>query len=146
MSTVWIVLIIALLVVELIKMELVGACGAVGSACGLIAYFLGLNWYFQVPIAIIVTLLLIVLVRPIGLKYVNRMKKESDKQNLVGLDAIVLTTIDNAQGVGVVSINGKQWSAKSHRPNTVISAGTLVKVVAMNKNTAIVDDRVRKRR
>lgn len=143
MFTVWMILIVLLLVMEFIRMELWGACGAVGAVCAMIVMAFGLGPIFQVPVAILVAVLMIVLVRPIGLKYVHRMKKESEVQKLVGADAIVLSTIDNSQGVGIVSINGRQWSARSKRPNAVITAGNVVTVVAISTNTAIVDDRKR---
>lgn len=142
---IWMILMIILLVIEFIRIEFIGACGAMGALCGLIANLCGLNVVLQIVIAIGVTLLLLVTVRPVAMKAINRMKRESDIQNLVGADAIVICAIDNSQGVGVVEINGRQWSARSHRPNAVIREGEVVKVVAMNKNTAIVDDRKRNR-
>lgn len=146
MPTVWMGIMLVLLGIEFIRMELFGACGAIGALCGLISYAVGLPLIAQIGIAVVVTVILVVGVRPIGMKYVNRMRKESQIQQLVGSDAIVVCAIDNSQGVGVVTINGKQWSARSHRPNAIIPAGQVVTVVAMNNNTAIVDDNKRNRR
>lgn len=140
---IWVAILLVLLVFEFIRMELLGACGAVGALAGLVANIFGLAIYWQIGIAVAISGFLIVVARPVGMKYVNRIKKESANQLLIGADAIVVCDIDNAHGVGVVSINGKQWSARSHRANSVIRAGEVVKVVAMNKNTAIVDDRKR---
>lgn len=141
--TIWMVLLIICLVLEFVRMNLYGACGAAGALGGLIAAAFGLAVYFQIPIAIIIAVGLVVAVRPIGLKYVNRMKKDSKMLNLVGRDAIVVATINSMQGTGMITINGRSYAAKSHRPNAVIEKGTLVKVVAMNKDVAIVDDKKR---
>lgn len=142
---VWMIIIVLLLVLEFIKMELYGACIAIGSLGAAIASIFGLNIGFQILIAVVISMLLIVFVRPIGMKYVSRMKKETMRQKMVGADAIVSRKIDNAEGTGMVIINGTEWAAKSHRPNAVIQPGTLTKVVAMNRDVAIVDDRVRNR-
>ena len=144
--TIWILIILALLVCEFITMRLYGACGAVGALAGVIVKIIGYDWYIQIPAAIVVTVMLLILVRPLGMKHVARIHRENQLQSLVGSDAIVISQINNQQGVGIVSINGKQWSARSHRPNAVIKAGEVVKVVAMNRDVAIVDDRKRNRR
>lgn len=138
--TVWTVIMLAGLVAELVTVSLYGACAAVAAFAGLIAYLFGLAIYFQIPIAIAVAVFMLVVLRPIGMKYVNRVKRQNRIQNLVGCDAIVICRIDNSQGVGVVSVNGKQWSARSHRPNAVIDEGSVVTIIAMKGDTAIVDD------
>lgn len=141
--TVWAIIITVLLVFEMLRMELYGACLAVGAIVGLVTCAFNLPLYVQIPAAVVVGVILIFTVRPVGMKYISRIKKESRALNLVGKDAIVICKIDNAAGVGVISVAGKQWSAKSHRPNAVIAEGEVVKIVAMKDNTAIVDDRKR---
>ena len=143
MAMVWIGIMLAALVAEFITMELFGAFAAAGALAGLVANAFGLPTVLQACIAVAVGVVLALLLRPVGMKYINKMRRDNKLQSMVGADAIVISTINNAQGVGMVTINGKQWSAKSHRPNAVIHAGQVVKVVAMNHNTAIVDDRVR---
>lgn len=142
---IWVIIIVACLLLEIVKMEFVGICGAFGAIAGLIVNLKGLNLYIQIIVAIVFAFCMMVGLRPIGLKYINRIKKEGRLQELVGRDAIVTALIDNAQGVGVVSVAGKQWSARSNRPNAVIKEGTVVKIIAMKKDVAIVDDRKRNR-
>lgn len=146
MPSIWMGIMLVLLIIEFISMELYGACGAIGALAGLIAYVFDVPLFAQIGIAVLVAVFLVAAVRPIGMKYIYRIKKASRIQDLVGMDAIVVCAVDNSQGVGVVSINGRQWSARSHRPNAVIPAGQVVTVVAMNKDTAIVDDNRRNRR
>lgn len=139
----WAILVVGLLVFELISMELYGGCLAIASIGGLLAAIFELSVIWQILIAVVVAAILIVLVRPIAYKYVKQIKKESRVQRLVGADAVVVRTIDNSKGVGMVTINGQTWAAKSHRPNAVIATGQVVKVVAMSKTMAIVDDKKR---
>lgn len=143
---IWVVILLIALIAEFVTMELYGACVSVGAIGALVGYLFGLNIFLQLIILVAITGFLLVVARPVGMKYVSRIKKESRRLSLVGADAVVICAIDNSAGVGVVAINGTQWQAKSHRPNAIIREGEVVKVVAMNGNVAIVDDMKRRTR
>ena len=136
---IWLIILIICLVIEFIKIELVGACGAIGALAGLIVGLFGVGSVWQILAAVAVTALLLVYVRPIGMKYVMRARREKDLMDLEGCDAIVTCRIDNAAGLGVVRIGAKNWSARSNRPNAVINEGELVTVIKMRGNVAYVD-------
>ena len=141
---VWAVLLIAFLIFEFVKANLYGACGAAGCVGGIIAFAFSLHPVLQFVIAAAIAVVLIFTVRPIGMKYVNRIKKHNAMLSLEGSDAIVICRVDNAQGVGVVNIAGREWSARSNRPNTVFNEGEVVKVIAMRNGKAYVDYRNKK--
>ncbi len=136
---VWLMIIIAALVAEFIRIELYGACAAVGSLAGLIACIAGLANIWQIAIALVITVALIVLIRPVGMKYVMRARREKELLGLEGCDAIVTCRINNAENSGVVRIGGRNWSARSNRPNAVIKEGEVVTVIAMRGEVAYVD-------
>ncbi len=138
---IWLIILIVCLVIEFIKIELIGACGACGSLAGLAACLFGLGSVWQILIAIAVTAIMFVWVRPIGMKYVMRARREKELMELEGCDAIVTARISNAEGLGVVRIGGKNWSARSNRPNAVIREGEVVTVIKMRGNVAYVDYR-----
>ena len=132
-------ILIACLVIEFIKIELVGACGAAGALAGLVACLFSLGNVWQILIAVAVAAALFVWVRPIGMKYVMRARREKELMALEGCDAIVTARIDNAEGLGVVRIGGRNWSARSNRPNAIINEGEVVTVINMRGNVAYVD-------
>ena len=101
---IWLIILIICLVIEFIRIELIGACGAVGAIAGLVVCLFGLGGVWQVLIAVAVAVLLIVTVRPIGMKYVMRARREKQIMELEGCDAIVTCRIDNATRSGVVRI------------------------------------------
>ncbi|MCR5301258.1 MAG: NfeD family protein [Lachnospiraceae bacterium] len=138
-SFVWLVIIIICLVIEFIRIELIGACGAAGSLVGLIACLVGLDSIWQILAAVAVAVILFLTVRPIGMKYIMRARREKRLMELEGRDAIVTCRIDNAAGLGVVRIGGMNWSARSNRPNAVINEGEVVTVIKMRGNVAYVD-------
>lgn len=146
MTKVLFVILIGLLVAEFVTMSLVPICFAVGTAVALVLNFMGQPIWMQVAAGLAVSLFCIIVLRPVLARYVNESKKQSKNMRQIGADAIVLCEIDNNAGVGVVNIAGREWAARSHRPNAIIPVGSVVTVVAMRGDVAIVDDHIRRRR
>ena len=138
---IWLTIFIICLVIEFIRIELYGVCGAAGALAGLIANIAGLNAFLQIVIAVAVAGFLIVVARPVAMKYVMRARREKQLMDLEGCDAIVTCRIDNMADSGVVRIGNKNWAARSNRPNDVINEGEVVKVVKMRGDVAYVDHR-----
>ena len=136
---IWLIILIICLVIEFIRIELIGACGAVGAVAGLIVCALGYNSFLQIAAAVCVAAFLVIVVRPVGMKYVMRARRENKLMELEGCDAIVTCRIDNAERVGVVRIGNRNWSARSNRPNAVINEGEVVTVIKMRGDVAYVD-------
>ena len=138
---IWLTIFIICLVIEFIRIELYGVCGAAGALAGLLANVIGLNVFLQIVIAVAVAGFLIVVARPVAMKYVMRARREKQLMDLEGCDAIVTCRIDNMADSGVVRIGNKNWAARSNRPNDVINEGEVVKVVKMRGDVAYVDHR-----
>ena len=136
---VWLIILIICLVIEFVRIELIGACGAGGALVGLVLNILGFNPFLQIAAAVAVAVFLFIVVRPAGMKYVIRARREKQLMELEGRDAIVTVRIDNTNDSGVVRIGNKNWSARSNRPNGIIAEGEVVTVVAMRGNVAYVD-------
>ena len=136
---VWLIILIICLVIEFVRIELIGACGAGGALVGLVLNILGFNPFLQIAAAVVVAVFLFIVVRPVGMKYIMRARREKQLMELEGRDAIVTVRIDNTNESGVVRIGNKNWSARSNRPNGIIDEGEVVTVVAMRGNVAYVD-------
>ena len=136
---VWLIILIICLVIEFVRIELIGACGAGGALVGLVLNILGFNPFLQIAAAVAVAVFLFIVVRPVGMKYIMRARREKQLMELEGRDAIVTVRIDNTNDSGVVRIGNKNWSARSNRPNGIIDEGEVVTVVAMRGNVAYVD-------
>lgn len=136
---VWLIILIICLVIEFVRIELIGACGAGGAFVGLVLNILGFNPFLQIAAAVAVAVFLFIVVRPVGMKYIMRARREKQLMELEGRDAIVTVRIDNTNESGVVRIGNKNWSARSNRPNGIIDEGEVVTVVAMRGNVAYVD-------
>ena len=141
--TIWLVIIIIALAVECISMNLWSACLVPGALAGAIMCVCSLPIWAQIPAFVVISLLMMILVRPNLARYMNKQKRQHRLDMLIGRDAIVICEIENAHGVGIVNIGGREYRARSNRPNAVISEGSVVTVVAMRGDVAIVDDNKR---
>lgn len=141
--TVWLVIFIIALSAECVTMSLRSASFAPGALVSAVMCFAGLPVWAQIVAFLVVTAIMMVLVRPRLAREFNRQKRQHRLDQLIGRDAIVICEIENAHGVGVVNIGGREYRARSNRPNAIISEGTLVKVVEMRGDVAIVDDNKR---
>jgi membrane protein implicated in regulation of membrane protease activity len=108
--------------------------GAVGGA---VAAAVGGPLLVQVVVAIVMTLALLWLVRPIAVRHLNPGPAAiTGSEALVGREAVVLSAV--TRDGGRVRLNGAEWSARSRDPNQELPAGTRVSVVAIDGATAVV--------
>lgn len=138
--TIWLVLFILFLTVECVNMNLYAACFAPGALVAAIMCFLELPGWMSVVAFVVISAPIFIFLRPILARSMNRHKKQARLDKLIGRDAIVICEIYNAHRVGVVNIGGREYRARSQRPNAVISEGSKVRVVEMHGDIAIVDD------
>lgn len=91
----------------------------------------------QVVVALLVTIGLVWLVRPVAIRHMNPGPAViTGPQALVGQEAVVLTRV--TRDGGLVRLNGAQWSARAKDPDQDLPAGTRVSVLAIEGATAVV--------
>lgn len=128
MITFWSVAIIAFLVIEAVTVGIASIWFALGSICALIAALLGAPTWLQIVWFFIISILTLILTRPIVRKYVNGKKTPTNADRLIGCPAIVTEEINNIKGQGSVRIEGKEWTARS-ADDKPIPFDTVVKVI-----------------
>lgn len=113
---------------------LMTAGGALGGAVTAAA---GGPIVLQILVAVIVTIGLVWLVRPVALRHLNPGPIAiTGSSALVGHEAIVLTEV--TRDGGRVRLNGGEWSARAKDPAQELPAGARVSVVAIDGATAVV--------
>ena len=137
MQYLWIVLAIAFLIVEFGTVTLISIWFFGGSLAALAAYYLGAPLWLQVLVFALVSLLLLLLLRPFLRKYVDPHKVPTNVDALIGKEALVTEEIDNLLGVGAVKVGGILWSARS-ATGVHIPIGTVVTVQSVEGVKAIV--------
>ena len=127
MYILWIILAVAFLAVEFGTVTLVSFWFVVGSLAALGAFFLGAALWLQVLVFALISLLMLLLLRPFLRKYVDPLKVPTNVDAMVGKEALVTEAINNLEGVGTVKLNGLTWSARSE-DGSEIPVDTVVSV------------------
>ncbi len=132
MMIVWLVILIVAIAIEVGTLGLTSIWFAGGALAAVIFAALSLPIWLQIMVFLIVTLLLMVFTRPIAVKYFNKDRVRTNVESMVGRQAIVVSEIDNLQGIGQVTVGGQEWSARSEDENRHMAVGTVVEVVAVS--------------
>ncbi len=141
MTVLWLVILVILVVVELVTMGLTTiwfAGGALVAACISIP---GTPLALQILVFLAVSALLLFFTRPVAVKYFNRDRIRTNVESMVGRQAIVISEIDNIEGIGQVNTGGMEWSARSSYHSIVIPVGAVVTVLGVDGVKLIVEER-----
>ncbi|MBD5545480.1 MAG: NfeD family protein [Lachnospiraceae bacterium] len=138
---VWLILLIVFIVVELATLGLATIWFAGGALIAALAAMLGTPVYVQVILFVLVSCVLLVFTRPIAVKYFNKDRIKTNAESLVGMQAIVVSEIDNLQGTGRVTVNGVEWMGRSMDKSKLIAVGAVVIIRAIDGVKLIVEER-----
>ena len=128
----WLILLIILVAIEIATMGLTTIWFAGGAFVAIIAAALNTPLYVQITLFLIVSVVLLLFTRPIAMKYFNKDRIKTNAESLIGKQAVVTEDIDNLLAVGLVSINGQEWTARSNDDAVTIEADTTAEVVAIS--------------
>ena len=132
----WLIVFVVFAALELVSVGMTCIWFAVGLAACVTSLFTG-NWIIQSIVFIIVTVLFLLFLRPLAVKYVNNKTEKTNVDSIIGRTAKVVTEIDNVNAKGMVVIDGVEWTARS-KDNRVIPKETLVEVVEVSGVKVIV--------
>lgn len=141
MTMIWLVVLVLLVVIELLTMGLTTVWFAGGALVATLASLLGLPLAIQIILFLIVSGLLLFFTRPIAVKYFNKDRVRTNAESLVGRQAIVISEIDNLQGIGQVNVGGMEWSARTRDENITLPVGAVVIVLAIDGVKLIVEEK-----
>ena len=141
MTVIWLVILVALVVTELLTMGLTTVWFAGGALVATLASLLHLPVILQIILFLVVSALLLYFTRPVAVKYFNKDRVRTNAESLVGRQAIVISEIDNLQGIGQVNVCGMEWSARSNSDDVPLPVGAVVIVLAIDGVKLIVSER-----
>ena len=122
----WLILFVVLLVIEIFTMGLTTIWFAGGAIIAFVLAYAGFGLPVQIIVFLLVSIALLVLTRPIAMKFFNQERQKTNAESLIGQNAVVLETIDTLHGVGRAEVNGMEWSAKTDDADMIIEAGEVV--------------------
>ena len=129
---IWLVLLVVFILVEIATVGLLTIWFAGGA---LAAFFISLADFgsaVQVIVFLIVSLALVLLIRPLAQRKFNSGHIRTNAQTLIGEEAVVLEPIDNLQSKGRVMIQGQEWSARSVDDKEKFDKDDVVQVMSIS--------------
>ena len=134
----WLVVFVVLLIVEIATMGLTTVWFAGGALISFLAAYMGLGVVVQVLLFLVVSILLLVLTRPLAVKFFNQEREKTNAESLIGQKAVVKEEINTLQATGRVEVNGMEWSAKTEE-SEIIEADTIVMIKGIQGVKLIVE-------
>lgn len=123
MLWVWVIIIAACIFAEIATLGLTVIWFAGGAAVALGTAIAGGGIWLQIILFIIVSVVLMILIRPYAKKRFNTRRTATNVDSILGQTGIVLSEIDNLQSQGLVKIGGQEWTARSMDSSETIAPG-----------------------
>ncbi len=137
----WLALFVILLVVEICTLQLVSLWFAVGSLAAMVVSLLKGGVELQLLVFLVVSLVLLILLKPIKDKFLNKHLVKTNAESLVGKSARVTSKIHNAEGFGAAIVNGLEWTAVAKDDDDIIEVGSYVTICSISGVKLIVESK-----
>jgi len=141
LMTIWLIVFVACIVIEIITMGLTTIWFAGGALIAAVAAALNAPLWLQIVLFIAVSLALLYFTRPVAVKYFNKDRVRTNAESLVGKQAIVISEIDNLQGIGQVTVWGQEWSARTTIEGITLPVGSVVIIRAISGVKLMVEEK-----
>lgn len=139
-AVLWLIALVLLIVIEIVTMGLTTIWFAGGALVAAFASAFGAPVGIQLALFLAVSFVLLYFTRPIAVKYFNKDRVKTNAESLIGKQAIVISEIDNLQGIGQVTIGGREWSARTTEDGMQLPVGSVVVVTAIKGVKLIVEE------
>ena len=127
MLLIWLAVIIVTLVVEVITQGLTTIWFSIGAAVAAVTTVLNLNVWLQIVIFAAVSLIVMLLVRPMAKRMLMDRITPTNMDMLLKEQALVIENIDNDAGTGKVKVRDIEWTARTESGER-IEAGKMVEI------------------
>lgn len=136
MVWIWLAVTVIAIVVEIITPELVSLWFAIGGIVGIAFSFIpGLPWWGEIIIFAVLSMILLLSLRPVLSKYLKRKSLATNVDRLIGQDIRMITQAD-FDNLGTAKIGDVVWSVKSENQSSLL-ADEIVRIVAVYGNKLI---------
>ena len=122
----WLILFVVLLIIEIFTMGLTTVWFAGGALVAFVLALLDVGLPVQIIVFLLVSTVLLVLTRPLAVKFFNQGREKTNADSLIGHKAVVIERIDTLHGTGRAEVNGLEWAAKTEDENLIIEVGEIV--------------------
>lgn len=141
LTTIWLIVFVVCIVAEIISMGLTTIWFAGGALVAAVVSAFGAPLWLQIALFAVVSLVLLYFTRPIAVKYFNKDRVKMNAESLVGKQAIVISEIDNLQGIGQVTVGGQEWTARTTQEGISLPVGSVVVIRAISGVKLMVEEK-----
>ena len=141
MSVFWLIAMVVLLIIEAVVPGLISIWFALGALAALISALFHAPVWLQIVWFVAVSVLTLILTRPLVRKYVNNRVTPTNADMVIGKDAVVTEGIDNLHAKGAVLLDGKTWTARMDQESGTADPGETVRVLRIEGVKLIVERR-----
>ena len=127
-SYIWLIIMAVMSIVEISAPGLVSIWFAAGALAAYVSALLGASTAIQVMAFVLVSVVLLLLTRPLAKKFINERAAKTNKDTIPGRMAIVTEEINNLAATGHVTIDGLPWTARAASEEEIIPVGEEVVV------------------
>ncbi|MFV0497674.1 MAG: NfeD family protein [Candidatus Fimivivens sp.] len=113
MPLVWLLIAIALGVMEAVTVDLVAIWFALGALVTIIPAAMKLPFWLQLIVFLAVSVVTLFFTRPVAANVLRVKKVSTNVDRIIGMMGVVTCAIDNITGEGRVLVNGLEWAARS---------------------------------
>ena len=129
MSIFWLILMVLCIVFEIATVGLVSIWFAGGALVACFLSMLNVHIVIQVVVFIVVSLLLLIVTKPMAKKWINKDRVKTNYEGIIGKVVRVTERVDNINETGTALINGQEWTARSKSDNITLEQGEVAQVV-----------------
>ena len=138
MWIIWLVLFVAMMLVEASGPALVSIWFSFGALIALIVSFIpGVAWWIEVIIFVVISVATLLALRPVIKRYVKRNNYNTNIDSYTGKRGYVIEDITYLKP-GAVKIGDVSWTAIPTNKDQKISENEIIEVVAVNGNKLVV--------
>lgn len=138
MWIIWLVLFVAMLIIEAIGPALVSIWFALGAVIALILSFIPeVAWWIEVIVFVVISIATLLALRPILKRYIKRNNYNTNIDSFTGKRGYVIEDITYLRP-GAVKIVDVSWTAIPVNKDEKIVENEIIEVVAVNGNKLIV--------
>ena len=135
----WLVLVIAFIVVELITVGLTSIWFAAGALVAFVVAICGGHPLLQMILFLAVSLVLLAATRPWARRFVNSRMQKTNADSIIGENIRIGETVDNLNQTGSAIVRGQEWMVRAADDNQIFAQGELARVVAISGVKLIVE-------
>lgn len=129
-AIIWLILMVVFLMMEAATVSLVSTWFAGGALAAMLVSLLGGPIWLQALVFFTVSIVLLILLRPMVRKYIKPKIVATNAESMVGKTCLVVEQINNLTASGRVKLGDVTWSARSET-GEVIPEGTQVRILKL---------------